>query len=237
MRVREWPDKYIRRHKVPISLDEAKRVTENCNMCALWKPRFSRPPGSDLTPISKPWERLSMTLLALNQWLEAKTNTFPQGWMRLVGFPSPFLSRTSRLVASSSVFRHFLLFSEPLGSFKRTGARSSSHPNSKISAAKMELRPPKLRPTTSRAMAKTSASTELCGRPFSASYSPQNAHSLTGNVSYHQRSHRFEHLSKRSQRRVPMIASLVSNVASRLFVPQVAHFGSEQTLPHSSWYL
>ena len=33
---------YIQRHKVPISLDEAKRVTENCKTRALWKPRFLR---------------------------------------------------------------------------------------------------------------------------------------------------------------------------------------------------
>ena len=34
-------------------------------------------------------------------------------------------------------------------------------------------------------MAKTSATTEFCGRPFSACYTPQTAHSLTGKVSYH----------------------------------------------------
>ena len=134
------------------------------------------------------------TLLALNQWLEAKP-ILPQWWMSLVGFPSSSLSGTSRLVASSSVFRLFSLSSEPLGSFTPTGAHSSSHRNSITSAAKMELRPPKLRPTTLRAMAKTSASMELCGRPFSACYTPQTAHSLTGNVSYHLRSHWFGHIN------------------------------------------
>ena len=132
-----------------------------------------------------------------------------------VGFLSPSLSGTSLLVASSSVLRHFSLSSEPLGSFTPTGAHNSSHRNSKTSAAKMEFRPPKLRPTTLRAMAKTSAITELSGRPFSGCYSPQTAQSLTGNVSYHQRSHRFGHLSIRSPKGVPMIASFVSNAASR----------------------
>ena len=154
------------------------------------------------------------TLLALNQRIEAKTNTFSQWWMSLVGFLSPSLSGTSRLVVASSVFSHFLLSPEPLGSFTPTGAHSSSHRNSKTSAAKMELRPPKLRPTNLRAMAKTSGITELCGRPFSACYTPKTAHSLTGNVSYHQRSHRFGHFSIRSPRRVPVIASFVSNAAS-----------------------
>ena len=135
--------------------------------------------------------------------------------MSLVGFPSPSLSKTSHLVASSSVFQHFSPSSEHLGSFTPTVAHSSSHRNSKTSAAKIELRPPKLRPTTLRAMAKTSATTELCGKPFSACYTPQTAHSPTGNVSYHQRSRRFGHLSIPSPRRVPMIASFVSNAASR----------------------
>ena len=135
--------------------------------------------------------------------------------MSLVSFPSPSFSGTSRLVASSSVFCHFLLFSEPLGSFTSTGGHCWSHRNSKISAAKMELRPPKLRPTTLNAMAKTSASTELCGRPFSACYTPQTAHSLTGNVFYLRRSRRF-FCFKRSE---PLIRSSCSALWLRADTP------------------
>ena len=47
---------YIQRHKVPISLEKANRVTENCRTCALRKPRFLRKPGRDLIRSFKPWE-------------------------------------------------------------------------------------------------------------------------------------------------------------------------------------
>ena len=68
-----------------------------------------------------------------------------------------------------------------------------------ISAAQQVSNKPRPRstlvaPTTLRAMAETSVKTELCGRSFSACYTPQTTHSLTGNVSYHQRSHQFGHL-------------------------------------------
>ena len=66
---------YIQRHKVPISLDEAKRVTENCKTCTIWKPRFLRPPGSDLIRFSKPWERLSIDIVGLEPMTRSKTNT------------------------------------------------------------------------------------------------------------------------------------------------------------------
>ena len=70
-------------------------------------------------------------------------------------------------------------------------------------------------PTILRAMTKTSAKTDLCGRPFRVCYTRQNAHALTRNVSNHQRSRRFGHLSTPSPRRVPKTASFVSNVANR----------------------
>ena len=69
-------------------------------------------------------------------------DTLPNSAFRSPGFPFASLSRTSRLVASSNLFRHFLPFSEPPGSFTLAGAHSSFHRNSKTSAAKMELRPP-----------------------------------------------------------------------------------------------
>ena len=149
-------------------------------------------------------------------------------------FPFAFLPCN---ITSSSVIKCLStrsLSSEPLVPFTPTGAHSSSHRNSKTSAAKMELRPRKLRPTTLKAMAKTTATTELCGRPLNACYTPQIAHSVTGNVSYHQRSHRFGTLSIRSPRRVPIIASHVSNAASRWSVSPVAHLGSKQSLPRTS---
>ena len=54
-----------------------------------------------------------------------------------------------------------------------------SHRNSKTTAAKMKLRPPKLSPTILKAMAKTNPTTELCGRPFCDCYTLLTAHSLT----------------------------------------------------------
>ena len=47
---------YIQRQQIPISLDEAKRAIENCKTCAIWKPRFLWPPGSDFIRSAKPWE-------------------------------------------------------------------------------------------------------------------------------------------------------------------------------------
>ena len=133
-------------------------------------------PGREPIRSSKPWERLSMDIVGPKPMTRNKNQYFLTVGMSLVGFPSPSLSGTSRLVASSSVFQHFSPSSEHLGSFTLTGAHTSSHRNSKTSAAKMELQPPKLRPTTLGAMAKTSATTELCGKPFSACYTPQTAH-------------------------------------------------------------
>ena len=80
--------------------------------------------------------------------------------------------------------------------------------SSKTSAAKMELGPPKLRATVHRVIVKMSVTTKLCGKPFSACYTQQTAHSLTGNESYHRRSRRSEHSSIPSQRRFPLTASL-----------------------------
>ena len=58
---------YIQRQKVPISLDEAKRVTENCKTCALWKPRFLRPPAAILFDPPNLGSHYQSTLLAPNQ--------------------------------------------------------------------------------------------------------------------------------------------------------------------------
>ena len=137
---------------------------------------------------SKPWERLSIDIVGPKPMTRNKNQYLSQWWMSLVGFPSPslsgtsrlvassmslvgftspFLSGTSRLVASLSVFRHFSPSSEHLGSFTLTGAHSSCHRKSK-NFCRQNWRSPKLCPTTLRAMAKTSATTELCGKPFSA---------------------------------------------------------------------
>ena len=93
---------YIQRHKVPISLDDAKRVTENCKTCALWKPRFLRPSGSDLIRSSKPWERLSIDIVGpkpmtrnKNQYLLTVVDEFSR-------FPFAFPLRN---ITSSSVIK------------------------------------------------------------------------------------------------------------------------------------
>ena len=201
---------YFQRHKVPISLEEAKRVTENCKTCGLWKPRFLRPPSSDLIRSSKPWERLSIDFVGP----EPMTRSKNQYLLTVVDEFSRFLfALPLRNITSSSVIKCLLtLFAifGTLGSFTSTGSHSSSHRNSKTSAAKMELRPPKLRPTTSGQWPKRN-----CVMPFSAFYTPQTAHSLTGSVSYYQRSRRFGQLSVRSPKKVPMIAAFVSNAANR----------------------
>ena len=155
-------------------------------------------------------------------------------WMSVIGFRSLSLSGATRSVASSNVFRHFSPPSEPQDSFTPIWTHSLCHRNSKTSVAKIELRPPKLRPTILRAMAKTSATTELYGRPFSACYTPQTAHSLTGNESYYRRYLRSGHSSIPSPRGVPVTASFVSNVVNRCSVPPGAHLGSRQTHPRTS---
>ena len=96
-----------------------------------------------------------------------------------------------RNITSRSVINchsNFLPSSNPPGSITPTRAHSFCHRNSKTSASKMELRPPKLRTTIRRALAKTNTKTELCGLTFSACCNPQTAHSLTGKVSYNQSS-------------------------------------------------
>ena len=136
---------YSQRLKVPISLDEVKRVAENRKTQNVRSVETALC-GSPAAILSGPPNLASdyqLTLSALNQWLEAKTNTFSQWWMSLVGFRSPSISETSHLMASSNVFRHFLPSSEPPCSFTPTGAHSSCHRKSKT-GAKMDLRPPKL---------------------------------------------------------------------------------------------
>ena len=103
---------YIQRHKVPISLDEAKRVTENCKTCALWKPRFLRPPSSDLIRSSKPWERLSIDIVGpkpmtrnKNQYLLTVVDEFSR-------FPFAFPLRN---ITSSSVIKCLSTLSAILG--------------------------------------------------------------------------------------------------------------------------
>ena len=95
---------YIQRHKVPISLDETKRVIENCKTCALWKPHYLRPPGSSPIRSSKPWERHSIDIVgpkpmtrSKNQYLRTVVDEFSR-------FPFAFFSKTSRLVASTNVY-------------------------------------------------------------------------------------------------------------------------------------
>ena len=96
---------YIQRDKVPMSLDEAKRVTAKCKMCAVWIPRFLRPRVNGLIRSSKPWERLSIDIvdpkpmtLSKNQYLLTVVDKFSR-------FPFAFPLRN---ITSSSVIKCLL---------------------------------------------------------------------------------------------------------------------------------
>ena len=127
--------------------------------------------------------------------------------------------------------------SEPIQAILDTGSTRSFISAStgvkhglKVCTEIREFRPPKLRTTIFRTMAKTSATADLCGRPVSACYTLQSAYTLTGNVSSYQRSRRSEHCHQGEshwrffcfKRSEPLIPS------------RGAHLGSRQTLPHTS---
>ena len=72
----------------------------------------------------------------------------------------------TRLLASSNAFRHFSPSSDHQGSFISTMAHCSCHRNSKTFASNMELRPSNRCAIIPWALARTSATTEFCQRPF-----------------------------------------------------------------------
>ena len=51
---------YIRTHNLPYSMEDVKRVTSNCRICAELKPAFFKPNNPPLVKAVKPFERLSM---------------------------------------------------------------------------------------------------------------------------------------------------------------------------------
>ena len=147
--------------------------------------------------------------------------------MSLVGFPSPSIFGISRVGASSSVFRHFSLSSETLGSFTPTGAHSLSHRNSKncqngVATSK----------TTPYHRQGNGQNERYNGIVWKA---VQCLLHSTNRPLYDWEGVSPSALSSiRSPRIVPIIASFVSNAASRWSVPPVAHLGSEKTVPPTS---
>ena len=110
---------------------------------------------------SKTCERLSIDIVGPKAMTRSKTNTFSQWWMRLVRSRLPSLSGTSRLLASSSVFRQFFtIFGTPgIFHFDRGPQFVSSEfqnfcRQNGVATSK----------TTSYHRFKTNATTELCGR-------------------------------------------------------------------------
>ena len=97
-------NEYIQRHKVPKSLDEAKRVTENRQSCVLWTPRFLRPPGSSLIGFSKPWERLSIDIVGLKPMTRRKNQYFLTVVEEFSRFPFAF---PLRIILCSNVIKRF----------------------------------------------------------------------------------------------------------------------------------
>ena len=51
---------YIRLHNLPYSMEDVKRVTSNCRICAELKPAFFKPSNPPLVKAVRPFERLSM---------------------------------------------------------------------------------------------------------------------------------------------------------------------------------
>ena len=99
-----------------------------------------RPSLSDLDPMTRSKNQCLLTVLD-------EFSEFP------VAFPLQNITSSDVIKCYSTLF--VSPSSETLGSFTPTGAQSSCHRNSKISAAKMEWHPPNLRPAILRAMAKT----------------------------------------------------------------------------------
>ena len=51
---------YVRTKNLPYSIDDIKRVTEQCRECSVVKPRFYKPPYVPLIKATQPFERLSI---------------------------------------------------------------------------------------------------------------------------------------------------------------------------------
>ena len=101
---------YIRSHKVPVFLDEEKSVTENCKTCALRKPHFLQPPGSNLILSSKSWERQSIDIVGPKPMTRSKN----QYLLTVVGF---FFAFPLRNITSGGVIKSlstlFAIFGTP----------------------------------------------------------------------------------------------------------------------------
>ena len=53
---------FVRTKSLPYSIDQVKRLTASCQICAELKPRFYRPEGAHLVKATRPFERVSMDL-------------------------------------------------------------------------------------------------------------------------------------------------------------------------------
>ena len=51
---------YVRAKNLPYSLDEVRKMTASCKICAEVKPRFYKPPEMHVIKATKPMERLSI---------------------------------------------------------------------------------------------------------------------------------------------------------------------------------
>ena len=184
-----------------------------------------RPPGSDLIRSSKLLERLSNDIVGPKPLTRSKNHHL----LTVVDeFRFPDFFHLRKITSSSAIkcLSTLRAIFETPGHSPRRGTQFVSSEFQKIGAETS-----KTTPFHPQGHGKTSATTELCERPFSVCCTPQTAHSLTWNVSYHQRSRRSGHSSIPSLRRILMTASFVSNAVSRRSVPPGAHLGSRQTLP------
>jgi transposase InsO family protein/uncharacterized protein YqgQ len=51
---------FVRQKNLPFSLEEIKRMTNDCHICCECKPRFHKPPPANLIKATKPFERLNL---------------------------------------------------------------------------------------------------------------------------------------------------------------------------------
>ena len=56
---------YVRAKNLPYSLDEVRKLTASCKICAEVKPRFYKPPEMHVIKATKPMEQLSIDFKGL----------------------------------------------------------------------------------------------------------------------------------------------------------------------------
>ena len=50
----------VRSRNLPYSVEDVKRITNSCQICAENKPRFYKPPQATLVKATQPFERLNL---------------------------------------------------------------------------------------------------------------------------------------------------------------------------------